>query len=145
MMTDLGSPSRTLTGNGSHHNPLIEEKLAERTSYQSKWKLICSWTYFASTILTISAATVATILGAAGVALGAAIAAGVATLLTATEKGLRFQDRWRHHRATEYRYEKLQVNYALGYIDDHQAIDEMTRIGESYDEKFPFGDLQLTT
>jgi hypothetical protein len=93
--------------------------------------------YFACTILTITAATIATLLGVAGVALGAAISAGVATLLTATEKGLRVQDRWRHHRATEFRYQRLQMSYALGYVDDHQAVDEMTRISELYDEKFP--------
>jgi hypothetical protein len=81
-------------------------------------------------------------LGAAGVALGAAISAGMATLLTATEKGLRFQDRWRHHRATESRYQKVQISHALGYVDDHQAVDEMERISDLYDEKFPIGDLR---
>lgn len=97
-----------------------------------------------------TARVAATVLAGLRVATAVAVAAGVATALTASEKALRLQDRWALHRDIENECgdgppaadggEDIETRCVLGWLPDEDVVAQMKRIADEYNDKFPRGD-----
>ena len=111
----------------SETSPVIIQ-VRKELDHQTKWRRIMSGCYFTTTALSILASGAATISSLELPAKVCGAFAACATILLALEHGLRFRDKWTHHRLMAARLKAVSVSFETHAFSEQEAALELKQI-----------------
>src|SRR5436190_13530957 len=101
-------------------SPVVTQ-VRKELEHQTKWRRIMSGCYFTTNALSIVASGAATISSFKLPAQVCGTFAAFATILMALEPGLRFRDRWTHHRLMAARLKAVAVSVETHAMSEQEA------------------------